>query len=69
MDDELGYKWTVLVGRGRKSKAIMATTMPVKGGGRKFAAGQCMKLLDEHGDQEQRERPADEMSEYTHGPP
>eukprot|EP00973_Karenia_brevis_P075945 10551627-Karenia_brevis.AAC.1 len=28
----MGYKWTVLVGKERKTGAIMATTVPHKGG-------------------------------------
>eukprot|EP00973_Karenia_brevis_P007833 1062470-Karenia_brevis.AAC.1 len=35
--DEAGYRWTVLVGKERKSKMIMATTVPHKGGRGGFA--------------------------------
>ena len=34
--DEMGYKWTVLVGRDRRSKTWMATTIPLKGGMGRF---------------------------------
>ena len=34
--DELGYRWTVLVGRERGTKCWMATVVPTKGGGSKF---------------------------------
>eukprot|EP00973_Karenia_brevis_P031611 4360162-Karenia_brevis.AAC.1 len=30
--DECGYKWTVFVGKYRKTGMIMATTVPQKGG-------------------------------------
>eukprot|EP00973_Karenia_brevis_P069322 9638662-Karenia_brevis.AAC.1 len=32
--DEFGYKWTVFVGKERRTGAIMATTVPHEGGGR-----------------------------------
>ena len=34
--DELGFKWTVLVGKERQTKAWMATAVPVKGSSGKF---------------------------------
>ena len=35
--DELGFKWTVLVGRERQSKSVIAVALPDKGGGCKFS--------------------------------
>ena len=31
--DELGFKWSVLVGKERGTRSFMATTVPNKGGG------------------------------------
>ena len=50
--DELGYKWTVLVGKERGTKAVMATTVPMKGGTGKFAIDKCLEFLEENGDAE-----------------
>eukprot|EP00973_Karenia_brevis_P025257 3483677-Karenia_brevis.AAC.1 len=47
---EVGYRWTVLVGRERKSKMIMATTVPHKGGRGGFALDKCLEFIDETGD-------------------
>ena len=33
--DELGYKWTVLLGKERKTGMIMSSAVPEKGGGHK----------------------------------
>ena len=50
--DEMGYKWTVLVGRERRSKAWMATTIPSKGGMGRFAVDNCLEFMAECGDGE-----------------
>ena len=50
--DEVGYKWTVLVGKEKGSKAWMATTVPMKGSSGKFSVDKCMEFLDENGDRE-----------------
>ena len=34
--DELGFKWSVLVGKEQGSRSLMATAVPNKGGGSKF---------------------------------
>ena len=48
--DEFGHKWTVLVGRERETKAIMATTIPNKGGIGRFATDKCCGFMEENGD-------------------
>ena len=45
--DELGYKWTILVGKERSTKSWMATAVPMKGGGSKFTADKCLDFIDE----------------------
>ena len=50
--DELGFKWTVLVGTEKGSDTAMATAVPVKGGGNEFIADKCMEFIRENGDQE-----------------
>ena len=49
--DEIGYKWTVLVGKESGSGAIMAKTGPVKGGGHRLTVGKMMEFLKENADQ------------------
>eukprot|EP00973_Karenia_brevis_P067979 9456496-Karenia_brevis.AAC.1 len=46
----MGYKWTVLVGKERKTGAIMATTVPQKGGRGMFAVDKCIDIIGEVGD-------------------
>ena len=48
--DELGFKWTVLVGKERGTKSYMATTVPMKGGIGKFATDKCLEFIEENGD-------------------
>ena len=48
--DEVGFKWTVLVGKERGSKAWMATTVPMKGSSGRFSVDKCMEFLEENGD-------------------
>ena len=48
----MGFKWSVLLGKERGSRSFMATTVPNKGGGRKFAVDKCLEFIDEHGDRE-----------------
>jgi len=50
--DELGFKWTVLVGRERDSKSWMATTVPHKGGIGRFGRDKCLEFIEENGDTE-----------------
>ena len=50
--DEMGFKWTVLVGRERRSKTWMATTIPAKGGMGRFAVDKCLEFMAECGDGE-----------------
>ena len=52
--DELGFKWTVLVGRERMSKSVMCTTIANKGGGSKFSLDKCVEFFEENGDRENR---------------
>eukprot|EP00973_Karenia_brevis_P005229 717814-Karenia_brevis.AAC.1 len=44
------YKWTVLVGKERKTGAIMATAVPQKGGRGIFAVDKGIDFIDEVGD-------------------
>eukprot|EP00973_Karenia_brevis_P056835 7907741-Karenia_brevis.AAC.1 len=46
----MGYEWTVLVGKDSKTGAIMATTVPQKGGRRMFVIDRCIDFIDEVGD-------------------
>ena len=48
--DEFGHRWTVLVGRERETKMVMATTVPSKGGVGRFASDKCWKFMEENGD-------------------
>ena len=41
--DEFGFKWTVLVGQERMSKAWMATAVPMKGSSGRFAVDKCLE--------------------------
>ena len=50
--DELGFKWTVLVGKERMSGSRMATTVPMKGGTGKFAIDKVLDFIEENGDRE-----------------
>ena len=50
--DELGFKWTVLVGKERGSKSWMATAVPTKGASGKFSVDKCLEFIDENGDRE-----------------
>eukprot|EP00973_Karenia_brevis_P044534 6169071-Karenia_brevis.AAC.1 len=46
----MGYKSIVLVGKERKTGAIMATTVPHKDGRGMFAVDRCIDFIDEVGD-------------------
>ena len=48
--DELGFKWSVLVGKEKGSRSLMATAVPNKGGGSKFVVDNCMEFIGENGD-------------------
>ena len=48
--DELGFKWSVLVGKEKGSRSLMMTAVPNKGGGSKFVVDKCMEFIGEHGD-------------------
>ena len=51
--DELGFKWTVLVGKERLSGAVMATAVPMKGISQgKFVTDRCLDFIEENGDRE-----------------
>ena len=50
--DEMGYKWTVLVGKERRTKGWMATTVPSRGGLGRFAVDKCLEFIGECGDAE-----------------
>ena len=50
--DELGFKWTVLVGKERGSRSWMAATVPVKGSSGKFAVDKCLEFIEENGDRD-----------------
>ena len=45
--DEVGFKWTVLVGKERRNKTWMATTVPMKGSTGKFAVDKCLDFFEE----------------------
>ena len=48
--DELGYKWTILVGKERLSGSFMATALPSKGAHGQFMLDRCLNFIDECGD-------------------
>ena len=48
--DELGFKWTVLVGRERGNKSWMATALPSKGSTGRFGVDKCLEFFEENGD-------------------
>ena len=48
--DELGFKWTILVGKERISKTWMATAVPNKGASGRFATDKCLEFMEENGD-------------------
>ena len=50
--DEFGFKWALLVGKERSSKAWMATTVPMKGGSGKFPVDKCLEFILDNGDSE-----------------
>ena len=51
--DELGFKWTVLVGKERMSKSWMAAAVPMKGVGTgRFVVDKCLEFIAENGDGE-----------------
>ena len=50
--DEMGYKWTVLVGKERMSKSWFATAVPQKGASGRFATDKCIEFIQENGDEE-----------------
>ena len=50
--DELGFKWTVLVGKERGSRSFMASAVPMKGGTGRFAIDKCLEFVEENGDRE-----------------
>ena len=50
--DELGFKWSVLVGKEKGSRSLMATAVPNKGGGSKFVVDKCIEFIGENGDLE-----------------
>ena len=48
--DELGFKWTVLVGREKGVKSVMATAVPEKGGHGIYARDKILEFMEENGD-------------------
>ena len=48
--DEFGHKWTVLVGRERETRTVMATTVPNTWGIGRFASDKCWEFMEENGD-------------------
>ena len=48
--DEMGYKWTVLVGKEKMSKSWFATAVPQKGASGRFATDKCLAFMKESGD-------------------
>ena len=52
--DELGFKWTVLVGKERLSRMRFATAVPTKGSSGKFAVDKSLEFLEENGDSNNR---------------
>jgi len=50
---EMGFKWTVLVGKERGTKSWMATAVPMKGlGPGQFATDKCVEFMEENGDKD-----------------
>ena len=45
----MGFEWTVLVGRERMSKMVMATALPQDGETGRFAVDRCEGFLEENG--------------------
>ena len=51
--DELGFKWTVLVGKERSTGSCMASAVPMKGFTTgKFTVDKCLEFVEENGDKE-----------------
>ena len=50
--DEFGFRWTVLVGKERSTKAWMASAVPVKGSSGKFGTDKCLEFMEENGDKD-----------------
>ena len=51
--DEVGFKWTVLVGRERMSGSWMAAAIPTKGATTvKFSTDKCLEFVEESGDRQ-----------------
>ena len=50
--DEIGFKWTVLVGKEGQSKSFCATAVPNKGASGRFASDMCIEFMRENGDAE-----------------
>lgn len=48
--DELGFKWSVLVGKEKGSRSLMATAVPNKGGGSKLVGDKSMEFIWENED-------------------
>ena len=48
--NELGYKWSVLVGRERNSGMQFATAVPTKGSSGKFSVDKVLEYIEEAGD-------------------
>ena len=48
--DELGFKWTVLVGKEREGGMYMASTVPQKGGCGMFSVDKVLEFIAESGD-------------------
>ena len=48
--DEMGFKWTVLVGKERLTGNFFATTVPSKGGKGRFDVNRIMEFIAECGD-------------------
>lgn len=47
----MGFQWSVLVGKEKRSRSVMATTVPNTGGG-KFVDDKCLEFIDENGGRE-----------------
>ena len=52
--DEMGFKWTILVGRERMSKSWFARADPQKGASGRFSADKCLEFVQENGDEDNR---------------
>ena len=48
--DDLGYKWTLLVGKERLSGTFMATALPGKGSRGLFGRDKILEFINENGD-------------------